>query len=67
MRIFLRLNGMWRRFGPSRLIRLFVRDRAALEQSVRRMLEWDFDRVVVAHGDVLEEGGKRALEEAWLR
>jgi hypothetical protein len=67
LRIVLRMNGIWRRFAPSRLIRLFTRDRAALEQSVRRVLEWDFDRVVVAHGEVLEEGGKRALGEAWLR
>jgi hypothetical protein len=32
------------------------------------MLEWDFDRVVVGHGDVLESGGRQALGEAlsWL-
>jgi hypothetical protein len=34
------------------------------------MLAWDFDRIVVSHGDVLERGGKAAFEAAfarWLR
>jgi glyoxylase-like metal-dependent hydrolase (beta-lactamase superfamily II) len=59
---------MWRRFGPSRLIRLLaVSDRAALHRSLAHVLEWDFDRVVPGHGDVLEHGGPNALRLAWLQ
>jgi len=34
----------------------------------RHILAWDFDRVVVAHGEVLESGGREALRQgyAWL-
>ena len=39
-----------------------------LRASLDRILAWDFDRVVVTHGDVLESGGKQALRQAfsWL-
>jgi hypothetical protein len=56
------------RFGPSRLDSLLIRDRRAARQSLAGILAWDFDRVVVAHGDVLESGGHAALRAgyAWL-
>jgi hypothetical protein len=56
------------RFGPSRLDPLLIRDRRLARASLERILSWDFDRVVVAHGDVLESGGRAALREgyAWL-
>jgi hypothetical protein len=67
-RIFFRLNGVYGRFGPSRLVRLMLRDRAAGRQVIDRILEWDFDRVILSHGEVLEQGGKEALREGyrWL-
>jgi glyoxylase-like metal-dependent hydrolase (beta-lactamase superfamily II) len=65
-RSLFRANGMWRRFGPSRLIRLLVvSDRAALERSLEYILRWDFDRIIPGHGDVLETGGPAALRAAW--
>jgi len=67
-RLFFRANVMWRRFGPSRIIRgLAVSDRSALRQSLERLLEWDFDRIVPGHGDVIENRGPAALRAAWLR
>jgi len=66
-RLFFRANGMWRRFGPSRLIRLLaVSDRAELTRSLEHVLRWDFERIVPGHGDVLEHGGPAALRAAWL-
>jgi hypothetical protein len=49
-------------------VRACVRDRRALRASVDRLLAWDFERVVVAHGEVLERGGPAAFREAldWL-
>lgn len=64
-RIFCRVVGAGRRFGPHRIIRLGIRDRAAARESVRRILEWDFDRVIVTHGDVLASGGKRAFADGF--
>jgi len=65
-RVFFRVNGMWRHFGPSRLIRLVgVSDPAALRRSLERILRWDFERIVPGHGDVIERGGRDALRAAW--
>ena len=57
---------MWQRFGPSRMIRQLVSDRSAFRDSLERVLEWDFERIVPGHGDVLEQGGPTALRGAWL-
>jgi hypothetical protein len=60
-----RMLGSYGRFGPSRLERWLAKDRAALRTSIDRVLEWDFDRVTVAHGDVLECGGKDSVRDGW--
>ncbi|MFW6067166.1 MAG: DUF4336 domain-containing protein [Myxococcota bacterium] len=68
-KLFWRANGCYGRLAPSRVLRLLIRERHDLRLSVDRILEWDFDRVVVAHGDVLESGGREAVRAgfAWLR
>lgn len=54
------------RFGASRLFRdFFAKDRKALEESLAQILEWDFDRVVMSHGNVLEAGGKSRFRESF--
>lgn len=67
--LFMRINGAYGSFGPSRLFRYVVmKDRRALGASLDRILAWDFDRVTLAHGDILESGGHEALQRgfAWL-
>lgn len=67
-RSYLRMMGVYGGFGQSRMVKLCARDRAAIKKSIDRALDWDFDRVVVTHGAVLESGGKDALRSlfAWL-
>jgi len=68
-RLFMRVNGALGTFGPSRLAkRVFLGDLAEVRIGIDRILAWDFDRVVVSHGEVLESGGREALRTgyAWL-
>ena len=44
--------------GMARSIRWQARDRAALRASLARMMAWDFDRLIVGHGDPIETGAK---------
>lgn len=55
-------------FGPTKLDPLLIRDRPAARACMERILAWDFDRVIIAHGDVQESGGRALLREgyAWL-
>jgi hypothetical protein len=57
-----------RGFGPHRIVRFGIRDRDAARASLARILQWDFDRIIVTHGDVLQSGGHAALQAAfdWL-
>ena len=69
VRWLMRLNGAVDRFGPTRLFRhVFTGDRRALAQSLEPVFAWDFDRVIMSHGHILETGGKQALQAAfaWL-
>lgn len=55
--------------GPKQpvLWRLRAKDRGALRTSVRAVLAWPFERVICAHGEILEDGGRQAFEDvfAW--
>jgi hypothetical protein len=60
-----RVGGGYGRLEPSILERLATTDRAALRRAMQAVLRWDFDRVIVAHGAVVEAGGKEALARAY--
>lgn len=59
---------MRRRLGPTVAFRMGIRDRRAARRSVERILEWDFDRILPGHGEVVESGAKGTFEKdfAWL-
>lgn len=50
--------------GMSILFRMMIRDQAAFARSIRQMLEWDFERIIVAHAEPLEEDARTTLIEA---
>jgi len=64
-RAALTLNDAYGRFTPSRLLKTLIRDRDALRASLATILAWDFDRIVVGHGAMIETGGREALRGAF--
>ncbi|MEL6160651.1 MAG: DUF4336 domain-containing protein [Cyanobacteria bacterium J06554_11] len=52
------LGNNYKKLSPSRLEKIATRDKAALRKTVEKVLQWDFERVIVAHGSVVEHGGK---------
>ncbi len=63
-RTLLKLNGCYCKLGPSRLLRSVIKDRGALRASLDHILAWDFDRVILSHGENLGPGAKEKLREA---
>jgi len=63
--IVFRLMGAGGRFGPHRFIRWMIRDKQAARESLGLIMRWDFDRVIVAHGDVIESGGHKKVRDAF--
>lgn len=64
-RLFHWLVGARGRFGPHRMVRVLIRDRRAARASVDRVLRWDFDRVMVTHGEIIETAGRARVEAAF--
>ena len=50
---------------PAPEYQLGWKDREAARRSLERILAWDFDRVVVAHGAPIEDRPHEALRAAW--
>jgi hypothetical protein len=67
MRLYLRCMGAWEQTAQSKIWRLFTKDRSSAAESARAVLAWDFDRVVVAHGDVVTDNAHATLERALTR
>jgi len=61
---FLRLAGGHGGLKVSRLMRFSMKDRAAVRASLERILEWDFENLVVTHGANLRGGAKEAFRAA---
>ncbi|MGB8331246.1 MAG: DUF4336 domain-containing protein [Polyangiales bacterium] len=68
-RAYLKLAGIDGRIGLSRFLRLAFRDRKDARRSIDQVLQWDFDRIVLAHGKPIESDGLELLRETytWLR
>jgi hypothetical protein len=68
LRVLGRIGGDYERPTLTRDQRLLVRDRVAARASARKILSWDFDRIVLAHGRLIERDGRRVFREGmrWL-
>ncbi len=51
--------------GEGWMERIAVRGWKLGRRQVDRVLEWDFDGVVLAHGARVESGGREAMREAY--
>jgi hypothetical protein len=67
-RLAFRLSGMPRGFGPTRNSRrLLLRDRPRVRKTLRAVMQWPFERIVVAHGAVVERRAADAFVAAFAK
>ena len=50
---------------PAPEYRMSWGDRATVRATMQRILAWDFERIVVAHGALIDEGAKAVARRAW--
>jgi len=62
-------NGLQKQPMMSRLARIFFNDRPHLRKKVDEISRWDFDQIVIAHGNIIENSGKRKFLDSfqWLQ
>ena len=65
LRAWMHLFGMWGRPRPAPELRWLTRDRRAARLALDRLLAWDFDRAVIAHGELHYPAPHEAIREAW--
>lgn len=65
-RLAARAAGVYERHGPPRDIKWMLRrDRPAIRRAVERILSWDFDRMILAHGRLVESGARDLFARAY--
>ena len=61
-----KLFGMWNHPAPAPEYRIAGwKDRAAARAALERVLGWDFERVVISHGELIEHDAKAIVRKAW--
>jgi Domain of unknown function (DUF4336) len=65
IRAIVKATGIDQKLQPSMLERLALRDRDSAIASIKTMLNWEFDRVIMAHGSIVETDGKRRLRAGY--
>ncbi|ACJ28096.1 Conserved hypothetical protein [Shewanella piezotolerans WP3] len=56
---------MWNKPRPAPEYQIGWKDKKAAKHSLERMLAWDFERIILSHGDLIESDAKAAAREAW--
>ncbi len=56
---------MWNNPKPAPEYQLGWQDKNAASLTLKRILDWDFERIVIAHGDLIEENAKQVAINAW--
>jgi len=58
---------MWDNPKPAPEYQMGWKDKRAAKRSLERILGWDFDRIILSHGENIEADAKAILRKAWAR
>lgn len=58
---------MWNNPKPAPEYQLGWKDKKAASKSLKRILDWDFERIIISHGDLIEENAKSVALRAWKK
>jgi len=62
--MFLKLNGCYKKFTPSRIFKLQVKNKKDFTESVDKLLQLEFDNVIMAHGTPVFGGGHALMKSS---
>lgn len=65
LRDFMHLMGMWGHPAPAPELRWLTFHRERSRRALEKLLHWEFDRVILAHGELIERDPKVAVHKAW--
>lgn len=56
---------MWNKARPAPEYQLGWKDKQAARESLEKILAWDFEQIVLSHGDLVTENAQAVAREAW--
>lgn len=60
-----RFFGGYKNLRPSFLEWIATTEKEKVRQSIGKILSWDFERVIIAHGSIVEQNGKEKLKKGY--
>jgi hypothetical protein len=60
-----RVIGGYKSLSPSLLERIATTEKEKIKESVEKILCWDFERVIMAHGSIIEQNGKEKFKQGY--
>ena len=66
-KLFIKLYGAYDKFGPTLTIRALIKNKDAFRESLNSILQHDFERIIVSHGNTINANGKEILKQAFSK
>ena len=63
LKIIGKISGVYKKFGPAPFLKWTTNNRISARQSLQKILSWDFDRILIAHGPGVETNGKKIFKK----
>lgn len=67
LRVLFRSIGMWNAPSPAPEYRFGWGDKELVRQAMERILAWDFERVILSHGDLITRDARQVVRHAWRK
>ncbi|MBW4510363.1 MAG: DUF4336 domain-containing protein [Scytonematopsis contorta HA4267-MV1] len=64
-RLAAKFMGAYSKLSPSIFEKLAINEKEKVKKSAQKLLEWNFQRVIMAHGTIVERDGKKMLKEGY--
>lgn len=64
-RLAAKFLGIYEKLSPSPLEKLALNEKEKVKNSIQKVLRWNFNRVIMAHGSIIEDSGNQKLKEGY--
>ena len=58
---------MWNNPKPAPEYQWGWKDKVAAKKSIEKILDWDFEKIILAHGDLIHSNAHKTARQAWQR
>lgn len=58
---------MWENPKPAPEYQFGWNDKGAARESLKKILQWDFDKIIISHGDIIERNARETAIQAWKK